>query len=232
MTADSLFETTSIPGHLAPTPERLERLLSKQTLEELYEVEEQPFARAARSKVKNEVSLYKRKIQFTKDSCAQKRSMLNGSKRFRSSSRASGHLYRGPARALFVKESAPTARSRSICTSDHLSEYLMVPLDFVEVGESRDLSPRVIVFSDERKPESGIIPHAARLKDISVHARVSTRTIPIENPVINHGTVHNLNSFYPNRGNANLRFNGPANFRHTIRYVRASVGSATPDNAN
>lgn len=45
MTADSLFETTSIPGHLAPTPERLERLLSKQTLEELYEVEEQPFAR-------------------------------------------------------------------------------------------------------------------------------------------------------------------------------------------
>lgn len=45
MTADSLFETTNIPGHLAPTPERLERLLSKQTLEELYEVEEQPFAR-------------------------------------------------------------------------------------------------------------------------------------------------------------------------------------------
>ncbi|CAL7950761.1 unnamed protein product [Xylocopa violacea] len=45
MTADSLFETTSIPGHLAPTPQRLERLLSKQTLEELYEVEEQPFAR-------------------------------------------------------------------------------------------------------------------------------------------------------------------------------------------
>jgi hypothetical protein len=45
MTADSLFETTSIPGHLAPTPERLERLLSKQTLQELYEVEEQPFAR-------------------------------------------------------------------------------------------------------------------------------------------------------------------------------------------
>lgn len=45
MTADSLFETTSIPGHLAPTPERLERLLSKRTLEELYEVEEQPFAR-------------------------------------------------------------------------------------------------------------------------------------------------------------------------------------------
>ncbi|XP_047363623.1 serine/threonine-protein kinase 17B-like isoform X1 [Vespa velutina] len=45
MTADGLFEPTSIPGHLAPTPERLERLLSKQTLEELYEVEEQPFAR-------------------------------------------------------------------------------------------------------------------------------------------------------------------------------------------
>ncbi|KZC10466.1 PREDICTED: serine/threonine-protein kinase 17B-like [Dufourea novaeangliae] len=45
MTADSLFKTTSIPGHLAPTPQRLERLLSKQTLEELYEVEEQPFAR-------------------------------------------------------------------------------------------------------------------------------------------------------------------------------------------
>lgn len=45
MTGDGLFETTSIPGHLAPTPERLERLLSKQTLEELYEVEEQPFAR-------------------------------------------------------------------------------------------------------------------------------------------------------------------------------------------
>lgn len=45
MTADSQFETTSIPGHLAPTPQRLERLLSKQTLEELYEVEEQPFAR-------------------------------------------------------------------------------------------------------------------------------------------------------------------------------------------
>ncbi|KAG7188587.1 hypothetical protein KM043_008217 [Ampulex compressa] len=45
MTADTLFETTSIPGHLAPTPERLERLLSKQPLEELYEVEEQPFAR-------------------------------------------------------------------------------------------------------------------------------------------------------------------------------------------
>lgn len=40
-----MFETTSIPGHLAPTPQRLERLLSKQTLEELYEVEEQPFAR-------------------------------------------------------------------------------------------------------------------------------------------------------------------------------------------
>ncbi|KAH0552274.1 hypothetical protein KQX54_008151 [Cotesia glomerata] len=47
MTVDGLFETTSIPGHLAPTPERLERLLSKQTLEELYEVEEQPFARLA-----------------------------------------------------------------------------------------------------------------------------------------------------------------------------------------
>ncbi|XP_031783154.1 death-associated protein kinase related [Nasonia vitripennis] len=45
MAGDGLFETTSIPGHLAPTPERLERLLSKQTLEELYEVEEQPFAR-------------------------------------------------------------------------------------------------------------------------------------------------------------------------------------------
>ncbi|XP_017886186.1 serine/threonine-protein kinase 17B-like [Ceratina calcarata] len=45
MTADRLFETTSIPGHLAPTPQRLEKLLSKQTLEELYEVEEQPFAR-------------------------------------------------------------------------------------------------------------------------------------------------------------------------------------------
>ncbi|XP_014598473.1 PREDICTED: serine/threonine-protein kinase 17B-like [Polistes canadensis] len=45
MTADGLFELTSIPGHLAPTPERLERVLSKQTLEELYEVEEQPFAR-------------------------------------------------------------------------------------------------------------------------------------------------------------------------------------------
>ncbi|XP_014299270.1 serine/threonine-protein kinase 17B [Microplitis demolitor] len=45
MTVDGLFETTSIPGHLAPTPERLERLLSKQTLDELYEVEEQPFAR-------------------------------------------------------------------------------------------------------------------------------------------------------------------------------------------
>lgn len=45
MTVDGLFETTSIPGHLAPTPERLERLLSKQTLEELYEVEAQPFAR-------------------------------------------------------------------------------------------------------------------------------------------------------------------------------------------
>ncbi|EFN74534.1 hypothetical protein EAG_00874 [Camponotus floridanus] len=49
MTADSLFETTSIPGHLAPTPERLERLLSKQTLEELYEVEEQPFARCEKT---------------------------------------------------------------------------------------------------------------------------------------------------------------------------------------
>lgn len=49
MTADSLFETTSIPGHLAPTPQRLERLLSKQTLEELYEVEEQPFARWVQS---------------------------------------------------------------------------------------------------------------------------------------------------------------------------------------
>ncbi|KAI4475293.1 hypothetical protein M0802_015214 [Mischocyttarus mexicanus] len=45
MTADGLFELTSIPGHLAPTPERLQRVLSKQTLEELYEVEEQPFAR-------------------------------------------------------------------------------------------------------------------------------------------------------------------------------------------
>ncbi|XP_012282789.1 serine/threonine-protein kinase 17A [Orussus abietinus] len=44
MTAD-LFETTCVPGHLAPTPQRLERLLSKQTLEELYDVEEQPFAR-------------------------------------------------------------------------------------------------------------------------------------------------------------------------------------------
>jgi len=42
-----------------------------------------------------------------------------------------------------------------ICTSDHLSEYLMVPLDFVEVGTSRDLSPRVIVFSDERKSWNG-----------------------------------------------------------------------------
>lgn len=45
MAGDGLFETTSIPGHLAPTAERLERLLAKQSLEELYEVEEQPFAR-------------------------------------------------------------------------------------------------------------------------------------------------------------------------------------------
>jgi len=45
MTADSLFEITNIPGHIAPTPERLERLLSRQPLEELYEVEEEPFAR-------------------------------------------------------------------------------------------------------------------------------------------------------------------------------------------
>ncbi|XP_015605477.1 serine/threonine-protein kinase 17B [Cephus cinctus] len=45
MTADGFFEITNIPGHLAPTPQRLERLLSKQSLEELYEVEEQPFAR-------------------------------------------------------------------------------------------------------------------------------------------------------------------------------------------
>ncbi|XP_624284.3 serine/threonine-protein kinase 17A isoform X3 [Apis mellifera] len=52
MTADSMFETTSIPGHLAPTPQRLERLLSKQTLEELYEVEEQPFARGKYATVK------------------------------------------------------------------------------------------------------------------------------------------------------------------------------------
>ncbi|XP_034937580.1 serine/threonine-protein kinase 17B-like [Chelonus insularis] len=52
MTVDRLFETTSIPGHLAPTPERLERLLSKQKLEELYEVEEQPFARGKYATVK------------------------------------------------------------------------------------------------------------------------------------------------------------------------------------
>jgi hypothetical protein len=45
MAGDGLFETTGVPGHLAPTPERLERLLSKRSLEELYEVEEQPFAR-------------------------------------------------------------------------------------------------------------------------------------------------------------------------------------------
>ncbi|KAL2718315.1 serine/threonine-protein kinase 17B, partial [Vespula squamosa] len=55
MTADGLFEPTSIPGHLAPTPERLERLLSKQTLEELYEVEEQPFARTERMEEKYRV---------------------------------------------------------------------------------------------------------------------------------------------------------------------------------
>lgn len=53
MTADGLlFETTSTPGHLAPTPQRLERLLSKQPLEELYEVEEQPFARGKYATVK------------------------------------------------------------------------------------------------------------------------------------------------------------------------------------
>ncbi|KYN29850.1 hypothetical protein ALC57_00732 [Trachymyrmex cornetzi] len=68
------------------------------------------------------------------------------------------------------------------------------------------------------QPESGIIPRAARLKDI--------RTVPIENPVINHGTVYNVadptiirscgnaactdristyvGAFYPDRGNANL----------------------------
>ena len=45
MAGDGLFETTNIPGHLAPTAERLERLLASQSLEELYEVEEQPFAR-------------------------------------------------------------------------------------------------------------------------------------------------------------------------------------------
>jgi len=38
----------------------------------------------------------------------------------------------------------------SICTSEHLSGSL---LDSVVVGTSRDLSPRVVVFSDERKPE-------------------------------------------------------------------------------
>lgn len=93
------------------------------------------------------------------------------------------------------------------------------------------------------QPESGIIPHAARLKDIldvcdrevcrhlstpysRVHACISMRTIPIENPAINHGTVYNLadptiirsygmretstesqrtlGAFYPDRGNANL----------------------------
>ncbi|XP_046604377.1 serine/threonine-protein kinase 17B-like [Neodiprion virginianus] len=52
MTADGLFEPTSTPGHLAPTPQRLERLLSKQPLEELYEVEEQPFARGKYAAVK------------------------------------------------------------------------------------------------------------------------------------------------------------------------------------
>ncbi|KAL7300745.1 hypothetical protein TKK_0006722 [Trichogramma kaykai] len=44
MAGEGLFEATSIPGHLAPTAERLERLLAKQSLEELYEVEDQPFA--------------------------------------------------------------------------------------------------------------------------------------------------------------------------------------------
>ena len=45
MTSEGLFVTTNIPGHLAPTADRLERLLAKQSLDELYEVEEQPFAR-------------------------------------------------------------------------------------------------------------------------------------------------------------------------------------------
>ncbi|KAJ8676099.1 hypothetical protein QAD02_011885 [Eretmocerus hayati] len=42
---DRPFETTSVPGQITPTAERLDRLLAKQTLEELYDVEEQPFAR-------------------------------------------------------------------------------------------------------------------------------------------------------------------------------------------
>ncbi|KYN29848.1 hypothetical protein ALC57_00730 [Trachymyrmex cornetzi] len=107
MTADSLFETTSIPGHLAPTPERLERLLSKQTLEELYEVEEQPFARVKFTKV-----LIDETVDFRSLNHSQNRTTSNGVNRFRLSSRAPGHLYLGPG-ALFVKESAPTARSRS-----------------------------------------------------------------------------------------------------------------------
>ncbi|EGI65855.1 hypothetical protein G5I_05583 [Acromyrmex echinatior] len=113
MTADSLFETTSIPGHLAPTPERLERLLSKQTLEELYEVEEQPFARILKQTYS--VSFRKKKGFLRRMSLSQNHSIPNvvhGVNRFRLSSRAPSHFYLGPG-ALFVKESAPTARSRS-----------------------------------------------------------------------------------------------------------------------
>ncbi|KYM87034.1 hypothetical protein ALC53_03651 [Atta colombica] len=109
MTADSLFETTSIPGHLAPTPERLERLLSKQTLEELYEVEEQPFARLSKvSRLIDKTDGFR--IPLSR-ALSQNRTPI-GVNHFRLLSRAPGHLYLGPG-ALFVKESAPTARSRS-----------------------------------------------------------------------------------------------------------------------
>ncbi|KAK1121947.1 hypothetical protein K0M31_009797 [Melipona bicolor] len=77
MTADSLFETTSIPGHLAPTPQRLERLLSKQTLEELYEVEEQPFARDLCSRQSGS-SVVRRSPRMQSNSCLVNHLMHSG----------------------------------------------------------------------------------------------------------------------------------------------------------
>jgi len=120
------------------------------------------------------------------------------------------------------------------------------------------------------QPESGIIPRAARLKDIldvcdrevcrhlstaysRVHACISTRTIPIEKPVINHGTVYNvadptiIRSCTKHRWNLDLHARelfiliaetqisdlmDRLTFDIRLDYVRMSVGSAISDNAN
>ncbi|KYQ48732.1 hypothetical protein ALC60_12238 [Trachymyrmex zeteki] len=100
----------------------------------------------------------------------------------------------------------------SICTSDHLSEYLMVPLDFVEVGTSRDLSPRVIVFSDERSRNGFCVTTYLRCDTSTVEIKLMIRATSFffydvcDREVCRHlstpySRVHACGAFYSDRGN-------------------------------